>query len=479
MNAALNDPLSDHKNRRYGPGDQETLSALSDKVKESQFLPKYHIFPRSGLMNDPNGLAYFNGKYQVFFQWYPFAPVHGLKHWGHTTSEDLCHWSEQEVALVPEKAHEKNGCYSGNAIEHEGELYLFYTANYKTPKGKIPTQALAIMDSNGELRKLDKPILTGKMPGLSGELRDPYVFKRNGRFYMLLGGSQFTAGTRQGFGDKGVLLLYQSADLLNWDYLGTIGLPFDTGYMLECPSLIEVDGKDVLFLSPMGLQVETQRFKNRFATLWAVGTLDIDKLCFRAEAWDEMDAGFDFYAPQAFRGEGRRPLLFAWFGCGEPTYPICENTKHGLTFPQEMSITDGKLRRFPAREILAVFGKKESFCAPEVEIDTKHFHLSLTKGWDFTLGSSNDYWSFSYDPKRQIARVSREPLANKIDEEYGFERQTRITELKCIDIFVDNSFVEIYLNGGEKVFTFRVFQDNDAIVACSLAGKLAGIVYRE
>ena len=36
------------------------LEELSEFVSQSEYLPKYHIYPKSGLMNDPNGLAYFN-----------------------------------------------------------------------------------------------------------------------------------------------------------------------------------------------------------------------------------------------------------------------------------------------------------------------------------------------------------------------------------------------------------------------------------
>ncbi len=65
------------------------LEELSEFVSQSEYLPKYHIYPKSGLMNDPNGLAYFNGEYNFFYQWFPFEPNHGMKHWGHLTSKDL------------------------------------------------------------------------------------------------------------------------------------------------------------------------------------------------------------------------------------------------------------------------------------------------------------------------------------------------------------------------------------------------------
>ncbi|EOH91823.1 glycoside hydrolase family 32 protein [Enterococcus pallens] len=469
--------LIDHKTNVYTEEKRNLLAKLAAKVSSSHYLPNYHIYPQSGLMNDPNGLAYFNGKYHVFFQWYPFAPIHGLKHWGHTTSENLVDWSKQEIALSPTEEYEKNGCYSGNAIEFQGELYLFYTANYKTEAGKIPKQAVAIMDKEGRIRKRTEPVIEGTLPGLSGELRDPFVFERDGCFYMLLGGSKFTDKEKPGFGDQGVLLLYQSNDLLNWSYQGLIDLPLPTGYMLECPSLIQIDGKDILFLSPMGIAPEDERFNNRFASIYAVGELDILNRCFHADYWDQMDAGFDFYAPQAFLGEHQQPLLYGWFGCGEPDYPVQVGWLHGLTFPQQMQLVQGKFKRYPASEIIEVFTQKQAVKRPKIKTESRNYWLELTEGFNFTIGSAADYWEFQYDTETKLATVSRDNLAKKIDVGYGEKRSTRILNLQKVDIFVDNSFVELYLNQGEQVFTFRVFQDDsDTIV--SQQGALTGCLHK-
>ena len=107
--------------------------------------------------------------------------------------------------------YEKNGCYSGNAIEKDGLLYLFYTANYKTENGKIPKQAVAIMDKAGNIEKyINNPIIDGAPVDMTGEIRDPFVFRKDEKYYMLLG-----AKSKK---EKGALLLYTSEDLLQWYY---------------------------------------------------------------------------------------------------------------------------------------------------------------------------------------------------------------------------------------------------------------------
>ena len=64
---------------------------------------QYHFEPRKGWINDPNGLCYFQGRYHAFFQYNPYEPVWGPMHWGHAVSEDLVHWKEEKIALIPDR----------------------------------------------------------------------------------------------------------------------------------------------------------------------------------------------------------------------------------------------------------------------------------------------------------------------------------------------------------------------------------------
>src|SRR6188768_108911 len=97
------------------------------------YRPALHLSPRSGWMNDPNGLIKVDGTFHAFFQHEPHSTRHGPMHWGHATSSDLVHWTEQPIALYPT---ELGTCFSGIAIETAtGEIALFYTAHSKTAAG--------------------------------------------------------------------------------------------------------------------------------------------------------------------------------------------------------------------------------------------------------------------------------------------------------------------------------------------------------
>ena len=48
--------------------------------------------------------------------------------WGHAVSDDLIHWKYLGIALFPTKEYDQNSVFSGNALEKDGKLYLYYTA---------------------------------------------------------------------------------------------------------------------------------------------------------------------------------------------------------------------------------------------------------------------------------------------------------------------------------------------------------------
>lgn len=438
------------------------LEELSEFVSQSEYLPKYHIYPKSGLMNDPNGLAYFNGEYNFFYQWFPFEPNHGMKHWGHLTSKDLLTWDDKYIALTPNMEYEKNGCYSGNAIEKDGLLYLFYTANYKIENGRIPKQAVAIMDKEGNIEKyINNPIIDGAPADMTGDIRDPFVFRKDEKYYMLLG-----AKSKK---EKGALLLYTSEDLLQWYYLGEINLPIDTGYMLECPSFIEVEGKDVIILSPMGLEKEELKYQNQFATLYLVGKLDVENMKFDLEYMDEVDSGFDFYASQAFYGKDNKPMLVSWFGCGEQDLPSDnEMWKHGLTMPHSLRLVGNRLCKFVSEELNNLFNDKNEFSSNIIKTKSNHYHIqfNMRKEDENTwvrFGNENDYWELNFDFNKNVIQVDRSNLKLEIDVKNGLKRCTEglNKEEYKVDIYVDNSFVEVFINEGMKSFTFRCFNLNN------------------
>ncbi|WP_440897538.1 hypothetical protein ACS127_06095 [Amphibacillus sp. Q70] len=66
----------------------------------------FHICPKSGWSNDPNGLIFFKGYYHIFFQCNPFKTDNSTIYWAHLRSKDLISWEWLPFALAPDKTYD-------------------------------------------------------------------------------------------------------------------------------------------------------------------------------------------------------------------------------------------------------------------------------------------------------------------------------------------------------------------------------------
>ena len=91
--------------------------------------PVFHLTPRVGWLNDPNGFSFYDGLYHLFYQYNPYRPFWGPMHWGHVISRDLLHWTYQPAVLAPDQPYDNgNGCFSGSAQTlDDGRQILLYT----------------------------------------------------------------------------------------------------------------------------------------------------------------------------------------------------------------------------------------------------------------------------------------------------------------------------------------------------------------
>lgn len=63
---------------------------------DGRYRPQVHFSPPQHFMNDPNGMFVdANGTWHLYYQYNPTGVVAGNQHWGHATSDDLYHWTNQ------------------------------------------------------------------------------------------------------------------------------------------------------------------------------------------------------------------------------------------------------------------------------------------------------------------------------------------------------------------------------------------------
>lgn len=404
-----------------------------------------------GLINDPNGLCYHDGKYQIFYQWNPAECKHLNKHWGYTETADFVNYSIPQLALAPVDDFDRNGCYSGSARSRNGKLEILYTANLKDAQNiRYPRQVLAAKNSDGTFTK--KKIAVDDVPkGYTTHFRDPYLFTHSGRSFFIIGAQRENL--------TGCALIYEEIGG-NWILRGELKTDYtDFGYMWECPNLISVDGRDVLVFCPQGIAPQGHKYNNLYQAGYLIGKFNPDTLEFVHGDFQELDGGFDFYAPQVL-AQPNRNILIGWIGMPEKEneYPTTkEGWLYSLTLPRQLKIKNNTIYQLPVKELDALCRSKQQFndcraltlsapCKITLDID-----LTCENHWQgkFTIGS--DELIISFDKNTQEFCINRDNLTLG-----GKGRRYFTVSVKDnlhLDIYLDTSIMEIYCQNGEKAAT--------------------------
>lgn len=413
--------------------------------------PQWHVYPEQGLLNDPNGLVYFKGKYHVYYQYNFRDTTHRFKAWGHRTSSDLLTWSEEDIPLVPSEWYDKDGCYSGGSFVKDDCLYLFYTGTVIEEDGsKSSYQCLATSTDGYHLVK-QGPILPHP-EGYTRHVRDPQVFQgTNGRYYMLLGAQTNDL--------RGTTLTYQSDDLHTWRLMGeTVPSVSLDSYMWECPNLVRLDEYDYFIFSPQGLPKEAERFRNVFSTTYYAGRFDEETGCFTPfTPLEELDKGFDFYAPQVFKGPQDESIMFGWAGVPTPEEEsaiptIAKGWVHTLTAARLLKEKDKRLVALPViPDQLKTLSEEKESCVVISQCSGAIRIMPQKEEWRLV----SEVWQLSY--RDQTLTLERQNWYTK-QPEYRVVYRGKIQTLL---ITIDKSIGELYINDGDAMATFKFFTNNN------------------
>ena len=410
-----------------------------------------HLEPEHGLLNDPNGLAFFNGKYYVFHQWNRFKLDHSYKEWGLFTSSDLLHWKNEETALMPDSKYDKNGVYSGNAVVKDDSLHLFYTGNTKNGGIRKSYQRQAISQLPNSFIKKDKVIETPA--DFTEHFRDPYVTKTSDGWQMIVG-----AQTKE---YQGALATFYSADLSKWQYKGIFYTDSILDQMCECPSLVNFGDKQLLIVCPQKRQINPDQDISSYAG-YLIGMQKDNKFYPETEI-KHLDAGIDFYAPQVFEDNNGRKIMLAWMSrMSEEQEERCPTNRFGyvhcLTLPRELIFENGYLYQRPLKEYRDAFTLKKQIKDKKTEFiasqDFNVYRFKPEQDTSFEISLANETLKLKYDSKQLIFFRK-----NWINDEYEV-RKLNIDHIAQLELYCDHSAIEIFINDGEQVMSARYFADS-------------------
>ncbi|WP_332696060.1 glycoside hydrolase family 32 protein [Halalkalibacter lacteus] len=453
------------------------VAKLKESVSKHEWNLQYHVMPQANWMNDPNGFSFFKGEYHLFYQHHPFGPKWGPMHWGHVKSKDLVNWEHLPIALAPSEEYDKDGCFSGSAIEKDGKLYLMYTGNVwidgKLDEDLKQVQALAVSEDGIHFEKLkENPVIAETPEGdiNTFHFRDPKVWKHENTYYVVLGSK-----TKK---NTGQALLYRSDDLIDWEYVSIMAKgEGNFGFMWECPDLFELDGKEVLVLSPQGVKPEGNDYHNLHQAGYVIGQLEYQTGELQYGSYYTLDHGFDFYAPQTMMDEKGRRILIAWMDMWESEMPTQQFGYSGaMTIPRLVTMRDDRLYTLPVPELEALREKEVQYTDVVIEgeesLEGVHgdcIELKVTMnvkdatifGLKLRVDEATEQETvLSFDKGEGIVTLDR----NKSGKGPDGVRKTEVTMLEIVhlQIFIDKSSIEVFINEGEKVMSSRIFPTNEA-----------------
>lgn len=229
---------------------QNALAKLHEH-RGNTFYPHFHLAPPAGWMNDPNGLIWFNDRYHAFYQHHPMSEHWGPMHWGHATSDDMIHWQHEPIALAPGDDNDKDGCFSGSAVDDNGVLSLIYTGHVwldGAGNDDAIREVQCLATSRDGIHFEKQGVILTPPEGIM-HFRDPKVWREADTWWMVVGAKDP--------GNTGQILLYRGSSLREWTFDRVLAHA-DAGesYMWECPDFFSLGDQHYLMFSPQGMNAE-------------------------------------------------------------------------------------------------------------------------------------------------------------------------------------------------------------------------------
>lgn len=373
------------------------LAALKNRSKKASAhmtdyteKPKYHYRPAKGWMNDPNGLVYYKGWYHVFYQHAPDFE---------TPWKQPMHWGHARTKDFIEWEELPVALVPG--APYDGGGCWSGTATVKDGRlylfyaaiTGVSTVAAGFSDDGICFEKYPgNPVISGYPADGGPDFRDPAVCPAGDGFYCVMASGNPESKTAR-------LLLYKSVDLYDWTYSGVLR-EWENCKYAECPSLTRAEDGGFL-LAASACPLEGERFFS----------ISYGRFCegrFLAEHTAQPDKGPDQYAGQVFRDGIGRNILITWIP-GWDYAGYAEKDIGCLSLPREIKCVNGRITAFPVREVRGL----------------------LKTGDPALRRTANGF---------VIERQGREPCVYE-------------GEIRDLKLIRDEYIMEVFVNGGESVYS--------------------------
>jgi fructan beta-fructosidase len=464
--------------------------SAQNKLYTEQYRPQFHFSPATNWCNDPNGLVYNNGTYHLFYQHNPFGNRWGHMTWAHATSKDLIHWKHLPIAIP-----EENGImiFSGTCVVDK------YNTSGFGKDGKIPM--VAVYTGHIENKNQSQNIAYSLDDGITWtkyannpvldlhkiDFRDPKIFWYEPKKYWVMNVMLPV---------EHIVQFYASKNLKDWKHLSNFGPAGDTSAVWECPDLTAVPVEGMpgkkKWLLQMSMNATMQYFVGEFDGEKFINENPSNKIV-------RPDYGPDYYAAIAYNQlpATHLPTSIGWvnnwnYANDIPTTPW----KSAMAIPRNLSVKktgdEWILIQKPVSSLNSL--RKELFKSTGFIVIDKNvlpvkstqfeLQVDIEPAADAVCGlrlavGSNHYFEIGYNAATKLFYIDRSKSGNTgFNENFKklirFEKNIVLQNNKIhLQVFYDNSIAEIFVNGGEVVFTAQLFPDagNNGIELFNMGSK--------
>ena len=490
------------------------LSNTFDTTNTDYYRPSYHFTPLYGWMNDPNGMVYKDGEYHLYFQYNPYGSKWGNMHWGHAVSKDLVHWEHLDPAIARDPV---GHIFSGSSVIDKKNtagfgkdaIIAIYTNN---SVNHDEVQCIAYSNDNGRTftKYEGNPVLT-PFDGLK-DFRDPKVFwyEKGKCWYMIV-----SADKEMRLYKSKNLKKWNYVSAFGKG-IGQQPCQYECPDFFQLP--VNGDKKKMKWV--MTMNINPGCWFGGSATEYFVGDFDGKKFtCPDAHDVKWLDWGKDHYATVTFSNTGDRVLGITWMSNWQYANltPFKQNRganglprelklyeKNGKYYISEdvapevyalrkdtknvadASVSDEKMLAGVAANMEGAF-EIEADVTPDangiagIEISNNKrertmIYFDMKQGkvvMDRTESGLSDFGkqSVPHDIElawdKQLAAEGKQParITNSINYKNDFALATWAPLSLCedgkktyhVDIFVDKSSVELFVDGGRIAMTNLVF----------------------
>ena len=482
----------------------QSSKELREHLLKDPYRPGYHFaVPEDvGKPGDPNGAFYANGRYHLMYLY----NRRGMRQWsgsgfcwGHISSHDLVHWRHHPDALIPGDGD--SGCYSGGGfVDDDGTAYITF---WRLPlkKGDPAGTGIGIARSSDrhfdKWEKLQVPTLDGTEWGIR-QIATPMcnadpsnIWKKDGFYYMQAGNllvlNKFGREQDSPAKFRGDWVdIFRSSDLITWEYLHRFYDRNPSNRWTQeseddmCPSFLPLPlSRDGGEMSDKYLQLF---ISHNMGCQYYIGTYARGKDKFMPENHGRMTwVDNTFFAPEALIDQKGRQIMWAWL-TDNPYGELSDVLRAGWSgvygLPRVLWLGDNNtlcLAPVPEVNILRYNFRQFEACTVKDGAETileningKSCEIKLTvdpraaktAGVRVRTSPDNEETTLLYYDAEREKLVLDSTASGKLGRKVLESAPLQLSEGEQLelDIFIDNSVIEVFANDRQAI-TRRVYPE--------------------